>query len=152
MPSFPSKMKIFSILENNCRFLPVMDYFTWKLEFVWNILSMIIIKYSEKFCLAPRWKINWPRWVQFFYISLLNSLNLVLIRGAKLDGLRGTWWRCLLKRNNFIRSNAAISFIYSLKDVSLTYQLTFVPKMVGEFLHEVNYIKNFNKKKLNSLK
>ena len=27
----------------------------------------------------------------FFYISPLNSLNLVLIPGAKFDGHRGTW-------------------------------------------------------------
>ena len=31
-----------------------------------------------------------------------------------------------IKQNNFIRSNAVISFIYKLKKVSLTFQLTFL--------------------------
>ena len=47
---------------------------------------MIVGKYSEKFCLVPLWKIIWHWWVQFFDISSLNSLNLVLIGGEKLDG------------------------------------------------------------------
>ena len=34
--------------------------------------------------------------------------------------------RIFLKHNSFIRSNAAISFIYKLKNVSLTFQLTFL--------------------------
>ena len=33
----------------------------------------------------------YPGEFNFFYISPLKSLNLVLIPGAKLDGQRGTW-------------------------------------------------------------
>ena len=34
---------------------------------------------------------NRPRWIYFFQISRLKSLNEVLIPGEKLDGHRGTW-------------------------------------------------------------
>ena len=54
---------------------------------------------EQIFCLAPQWKINWPRWIYFSYISLLKSLNLVLILDAKLDGQQGTWTRCT--KNNW---------------------------------------------------
>ena len=47
-------------------------------------------KYSGNFWLAPRWKINWPGEFNFFYISPVDSLNLVLITGAKSDDHRGT--------------------------------------------------------------
>ena len=39
--------------------------------------TFAFIKY--KFCLAPRWKINWPRQIYLFYISPLKFLNLGLI-------------------------------------------------------------------------
>ena len=44
-------------------------------------------------------------------------------------GLDETLTECkvsFIKQNHFIRSNAAISFIYELKNVSLTFQLTFL--------------------------
>ena len=44
-------------------------------------------------------------------------------------GLDNTLTECkvsFIKQSNFIRSNAAISFIYKLKNVSLTFQLTFL--------------------------
>ena len=54
---------------------------------------MSLGKYSENFCLAPQWKINQPRCVDFVYISQLNSLNLVLspvqtwvVTGALVQG------------------------------------------------------------------
>ena len=68
-----SKNKNFVILANNCwkieiDFFPVVHYFTEKLKFVSNSLSMNLGKNSENFCLAPRCKINQPRWVWIFYI------------------------------------------------------------------------------------
>ena len=44
-------------------------------------------------------------------------------------GLDETLTECkvsFIKQNNFMQSNAAISFIYKLKNVSLTFQLTFL--------------------------
>ena len=43
----------------------------------------------------PGRKSTFPSEFNFSYISPLNSLNLVLIPGAKLDGHRGTWTGCI---------------------------------------------------------
>ena len=40
-------------------------------------------KCSGNFCLAPSWKINWPRCGFFFRIFPMNSLNLFLIPSVK---------------------------------------------------------------------
>ena len=73
-----------------------MHYFTWKLEFGWNILFMTVGKYYEDFCKASQWKINWTQWFLFFFhIPPLDSLNLGLLSGAKLYGHRGTWTGCV---------------------------------------------------------
>ena len=52
-------------------------------------------EYSENFCLAPRWENNCPTEILFFNISPLNSLNLVLVPGAKSNGHRGSWTACV---------------------------------------------------------
>ena len=59
-----------------------------------NIFYGISVSFKYTFCLAPRWKLNWPGEFHFFYISPLKSFNLVLIPGAKWDGHRGTWTEC----------------------------------------------------------
>ena len=41
-----------------------------------------------------------PGEFNFFYISPLKSLNLVLIPGAKLDGHRGTWTGCFSEKEH----------------------------------------------------
>ena len=54
--------------------------------------------FKHNFCLVLRWKINQRRWI-YFFLDSLESLNLVLIPGAKLDGHRGTWTGCFLFGN-----------------------------------------------------
>ena len=58
-------------------------------------------KYSENFCLAPGGKTTGPSEICFFDFSPLNSLNLVLIPGAKSNGHRDTWTGCV---NTFEKS------------------------------------------------
>ena len=64
------------------------------LPFSNNTFYGISAFFKHNFCLAPRWKMTWPQWIYFFYISPLKSLNLALIPGTKLDGHRGTWREC----------------------------------------------------------
>ena len=46
------------------------------------------------FALIPSGKSTYCGEFNFFHISSLKSLNLVLIPGAKLDGYWGTWTGC----------------------------------------------------------
>ena len=46
-------------------------------------------------------KLTIPSELNFFHISLLKSLNIVLIPGAKLDGHRGIWTGCVAASTNF---------------------------------------------------
>ena len=55
---------------------------------------MILVNILETFARLPGGKLTGPGEFKFFYASPLNSLNLVLIPGAKLDGHRGTWTGC----------------------------------------------------------
>ena len=71
--------------------------------------------FKHNFCLAPRWKINWPRWIFFFYISPLKSLNLVLIPGAKLDGYWGTCTGCMSSKDFKSWTQPFVSNFSSLK-------------------------------------
>ena len=58
-----------------------------------NMFHGISAFFKHNFCLAPWWKINWPRSrrTSFFLYFPAEIFDLVLIRGAKLDGHRGTW-------------------------------------------------------------
>ena len=47
------------------------------------------------FAKLPSGKSTGPGEFSFFHISLLKSLNLALVPGAKLDADRGTWTGCL---------------------------------------------------------
>ena len=51
--------------------------------------------FSIIFAQLPSGKSTGPSEFNFFNISPLESLNLVLIPGVKLDGHRGTWTGCL---------------------------------------------------------
>ena len=55
-------------------------------------MEIIPVIISGSFCLAPRWKNDWPQWIFFF--SPLKFLNLVLIPDAKSYGRLGTWAGC----------------------------------------------------------
>ena len=65
---------------------------------------MIVGKYSVNFCSSE--KSTGPGESNFLNISPLNSLNLVLIPRAKLDGHRGTW---TASENNIFNSNEKTS-------------------------------------------
>ena len=59
-----------------------------------NTFQRISAFFEHNFCLAPLGKSKLTRLIYFFHISLLNSLNLVLIPGTEFDGHRGTWTGC----------------------------------------------------------
>ena len=66
----------------------------------------------------------------FFPVKKADALpQNTIVNSSGEFGLEKTSTECKVriyfKRNNFIRSNAAISFIHTLKNVSLTFQLTF---------------------------
>ena len=69
-----------------------MRCFLWALDYGQNKNTFYGISayFKHNFCLAPWWKINWPRLI-FFYISTLKSLSLVLILSEKLNAHWGTW-------------------------------------------------------------
>ena len=60
-----------------------------------NTFQRISAFFEHNFCLAPLGKSKLTRLIYFFHISLLNSLNLVLILGTEFDGHRGTWTGCI---------------------------------------------------------
>ena len=60
-----------------------------------NTFQRISAFFEHNFCLAPLGKSKLTRLIYFFHISLLNSLNLVLIPGTEFDGHRGTWTGCI---------------------------------------------------------
>ena len=67
-----------------------------------NLRKTAFICFSSKYYSKQQWRV-WTR--------------------QDLDRVQSKYF---FKRNSFIRSNAAISFIYKLKNVSLTFQLTFL--------------------------
>ena len=62
----------------------------WPKLFMKSLESLSII-----FAQLPGGKSTGPGEFNFFNISPLKSLNLVLIPGVKLDGHRGTWTGCI---------------------------------------------------------
>ena len=56
-PNF-TEWKTIAQYSSQNEFFSAVCYFTWKLEFASNSLSMNLGKYSEHFCLAPYWIIN----------------------------------------------------------------------------------------------
>ena len=83
----------------------------WILAKITTLFMEPLHFFEHNFCLATRWKINWPQWIYFLYFSSLKSLNLVLIPGAKLGGHRGTWTGCF-KGHIWMAASGLLSYSF----------------------------------------
>ena len=81
----------------------MVSFFLFALDFGQSDKSFygVFAFFKHNFFLALWWKINWLRWIYFFCVTPLKSLNLVLIPDAKLDGYRGSLTGCFYIISHF---------------------------------------------------